>query len=303
MKRKSFLIGLLTLASVTAASILALVPITKNKDEEAMTWMSKVNDEVNITELSIPGTHDSGATRSIFDVSGKCQDTSIETQLNIGVRFFDLRLQLVDNEFRIVHSFVDQKLLFKDVMEDMHNFLSVNSSEFLLVSIKEEASSKNSNIGFEEALLNEMKPFESVISYSNTFPEKVKDARGKLHIISRFNSSIGVNAYEGWLDSTSFEMREFYVQDNYAIESEEEKIEDIKKTMEYSNNNKDKLVLNFTSCYLKNNYIPPLYAGTPALAINPWLEYQLKTNNNHVGVMVMDFVTLDLCKLVYRRNL
>ena len=64
-----------------------------------LTWMSKLDDNTNITDLTIPGTHDSGAN---FDVpilppliyvpdTSKNQDLSIRNQLNIGVRYLDIR--------------------------------------------------------------------------------------------------------------------------------------------------------------------------------------------------------------------
>ena len=304
-KKNPLLIGLTMVAASIVVSILALVPITSNKDEEAMSWMSKVNDETAITELSIPGTHDSGATRSIFDVSGKCQDTSIKTQLNIGVRFFDMRLKLVEDDFHVVHSFVDQKLEFEDVLEDMTDFIKMHKSEFLIMSIKEEADSVDATMSFEEAILEEFEEYKDIICFDNSLPEKIKDARGKIYILSRFNTSIGIPAYFGWQDSTSFELGNLYIQDNYCINDVEVKMKDIKDTIAYSKANKDKLVLNFTSCYLENQMIPPLYAGTPALTINPWLELHLldEEKEGNLGIMIMDFMTLDLSRSIYRRNI
>lgn len=303
LRKNPLYTGLLTLVATTVVSILALVPITANKDDEAISWMSKVDDNTKITELSIPGTHDSGATRSIFDVSGKCQDTSIKTQLNIGVRFFDIRLQLVEDDFRVVHSFVDQKLDFEDVLEDMTDFIKEHKTEFLIMSIKEDASPVNATNWFEDEILEEFEEYKDIICFDNSLPETIKDARGKIYILSRFNTPIGITAYYGWQDSTSFELDNMYIQDNYCITDVTVKQKDILDTIEYAKTHKDKLVLNFTSCYDEDQLIPPTYAGTPALTINPWLEYQLDQEKGHVGIMIMDFVTLDLCKLVYRRNL
>ena len=305
LKKNPVFLGLVTLVSTIVVSVLALVPITKNKDIEAMDWMSKVDDNALITELSIPGTHDSGATRSIFDVSGKCQDTSIETQLNIGVRFFDMRLQLVEDDFRVVHSFVDQKLEFEDVLEDMVDFIEHHNKEFLIMSIKEEADSINAKRSFEEELLDELEEYKDIICYDNSLPKTLKEARGKIYILSRFNTSIGIQAYAGWQDSTSFELNNMYIQDNYCISDVEVKQKDILDTIEYSKTHQDKLVLNFTSCYNKDQILPPLYAGTTALTINPWLEYHLTNDEKEgdLGIMIMDFMTLDLSRSIYRRNL
>ena len=118
---------------ITLLSIFALIPI---EEKHAVSiWMKDVDDNTLITTMSIPGTHDSGATHSIFDVAGKCQDTTIKQQLELGVRFLDLRLQLVNNEFKIVHSFVDQKQKLKSVLKDISTFIKEYNTCLLLFLI------------------------------------------------------------------------------------------------------------------------------------------------------------------------
>lgn len=298
--KKRIIIGSLIILFITVISIFALIPIEKSYETNA--WMKEVDDNTLITNMSIPGTHDSGATHSIFDVAGKCQDLSIKTQLTIGVRFLDLRLQLVNNEFKIVHSFVDQKLKFTSVLKDICNFIKQNNSEFLIISIKEEAESKKSTKGFEEALLQELNNYQDIISYDE-LPKTLKEARGKIYILSRYNeATIGIKAYSGWQDSTSFLLRDIYVQDNYAVDNVEIKKQDIINTINYSKNNDSVLVLNFTSCYL-NNAFPPTYAGTPALEINPWLIEYLSESTHSLGIIIVDFISKEISEAIYKRNL
>ena len=73
-----------------ALSLLGMIPINRNYSKDSnVEWMSGINDDTRLIDMSIPGTHDSGATHSIFDVAGKCQDLTIKEQLNVGTRFFD----------------------------------------------------------------------------------------------------------------------------------------------------------------------------------------------------------------------
>lgn len=281
-------------------STFAMIPMNYQFEGDLTNWMKKIDDNTLINDISLPGTHDSGATHSIFDVAGKCQDISIKSQLNIGVRFFDLRLQLIEDEFHIVHSFVKQNLKFNSVMEDLSEFIKKYSSEFIIISIKEEESSVNSTLSFQEAFERDIKKYEDIISLETKMPETIKDARGKIHLMSRFNVDYGIPAYFGWHDSTSFEMGDVYVQDNYCITDIDVKKNDILKAIEYSKTHSDKLVLNFTSCYLDNAF-PPSYAGTTALSINPWLKEQL-SNEKDLGIMVCDFISDDLTKIIIERN-
>lgn len=296
-KNKKFLFKICLVVLVSLIAVFALVPINKNYDSVA--WMKDVKDEVKITELSIPGTHDSGAMHSFLDVSGKCQDLNILNQLNIGVRFLDIRLQLVNDKLNVVHSFVDQGLTFDNVLKDLNSFLNNNESEFIIMSLKEDADSKNSSVDFDDTLISVLKENKRI--KLENLPETLGEARGNIYILNRFtDEELGIQAYSGWLDSTSFELGNLYVQDNYCIKDVNIKIEDIKRTIEFSNN-KDKLVLNFTSCYLDDAF-PPTYAATACKTINDWLLENIN-NDNHLGIMIIDFATKELVESIYKRNL
>lgn len=294
---KKQLVKLLILIVIILITIIALKPI--NKNYEANAWMAKLSDDTIINEMSIPGTHDSGALHSIFDVAGKCQDLEIDEQLKIGVRFLDIRLKLVDNELVVVHSFVNQDLKFSEVLDDIFSFIDEYNSEFLIISIKEEASPKNSRVSFEEEVVNKLKNNDNV-SFENSMPKTLGLARGKIYILNRFTGNeIGLNGYYGWQDSCAFNLNDMYVQDNYSIDNIEVKRQDIINTFEYTINNKC-LTFNYLSCYLNNGF-PPLYAGTAAKSINKWLD-EYTDNNEIKGVVIIDFATEKLVKKIYMEN-
>ena len=295
IKRK----GILFLIGVLIISLFSMIPLNSYSKKDVMPWMSYIHDDTKISDISIPGTHDSGATHSIFDVSGKCQDLSIKQQLRVGVRFFDLRLQLVNDEFKIVHSFVKQNLSFKKVMKDLSNFINENNSEFIIISLKKEASDKNSTLDFKDKLTSDLNEYKDVISFDKELPEYINDARGKIYIFDRYGLDYGI-PLSNWSDDTSFEVNNYYVQDNYCINDINEKKEDIIKAIEYKNSN-DNIVINFTSCYLANEF-PPTYAGSSANKINPWFYEYINESNMKLGIVVMDFMTIDLAKAIYMRN-
>lgn len=295
IKRK----GILFLIGVLIISLFSMIPLNSYSKKDVMPWMSYIHDDTKISDISIPGTHDSGATHSIFDVSGKCQDLSIKQQLRVGVRFFDLRLQLVNDEFKIVHSFVKQNLSFKKVMKDLSNFINENNSEFIIISLKKEASDKNSTLDFKDKLTSDLNEYKDVISFDKELPEYINDARGKIYIFDRYGLDYGI-PLSNWSDDTSFEVNNYYVQDNYCISDLKEKQEDIIKAIEYKNTS-DNIVINFTSCYLDYGF-PPTYAGSSANKINPWFYDYINESNMKLGIVVMDFMTIDLAKAIYMRN-
>ena len=298
---KNIVSNIISIVLLFAIAFLAMAPLESPKTNTGVRWMSALEDDRAINELSIPGTHDSGATHSIADVAGKCQSLSIEDQLYMGVRFFDIRLQQVEDEFNIVHSFVDQGTEFEDVLEEMVEFVIENPSEFLIISIKEDTDPKNPEGDFAALLEAELHEYDN-ISTSTTLPKTVGEARGKIYLVSRYsNSTMGIPAYYGWQDSTSFELGELYVQDNYRVDNAEEKIADIEHTMLVADKCKYGLVLNFTSCYLTSGF-PPTYAATPAKTINPWLIERLNLEARPQGVLICDFVTSDLVKAIREVN-
>ena len=135
-------------------SCLGFSPLLKqsSNNNTYASWMRDIDDSTSIRNINMPGSHDSMALYSIGDLAGQCQSLSLSEQLNLGVRFLDIRLQLDNNKLKVVHGIVDQRASFADVTSSVEKFLSDNQSEMIIMSIKEEAKSKNSNIGFEEAL-------------------------------------------------------------------------------------------------------------------------------------------------------
>lgn len=296
MKRIAIILCIMCIA------ILSVLPPKSISHNESSRWMEQIEDSQKITELSIPGSHDAGATHSIADVAGKCQSLSIASQLNIGIRFFDIRLKLDNNELNIVHSFVDQKLSFEDVLEDVVSFIKENDSEFLILSIKEDDMAVNSSVSFSEELMSQLSAYKDVIAFDNQLPETVGEARGKIYLISRNSTvTVGVPAYNGWKDSQSFSLGDLYIQDNYCISDIQEKKDDIIATIDYSSTHGDKLVLNFISCYLENGF-PPSYAGTTAKEINQWFIDYIKECEGDLGIVIGDFVTSSWAKVIYERN-
>ncbi len=295
IKRK----GIIFLIGVLIISLFSMIPLNTHSNKDVMPWMSYIHDDTKISDISIPGTHDSGATHSIFDVSGKCQDLSVKQQLRVGVRFFDLRLQLVNDEFKIVHSFVKQNLSFKKVLKDLSKFIKEYNSEFIIISLKKEASDVNSTLDFKEKLTSDLNEYKDIISFDNELPEYINDARGKIYIMDRYGLDYGL-PLSYWSDDTSFEVNNYYVQDNYCINDINEKKEDIIKAIEYKKTS-DNIVINFTSCYLDYGF-PPTYAGSSANKINPWFYDYINESNMKLGIVVMDFMTKDLAKAIYMRN-
>lgn len=300
MNRKRLLpiLGILLSAAVAAAALLPMEQASANRSG----WMKDLPDTTPLNSMTVPGTHDSGALFSFAGVAGKCQSAAIRQQLEMGVRFLDIRLKLVRNELRVVHSFVDQKLTFADVLADITAFIRKNPSEFLLVSFKEDDAPEKSDVSFSARLEAMLADCGDVIAPDSALPTTLGEARGKIFILSRYeNASLGIPARHGWQDSASFAMGELYIQDHYEIPGVSAKQDDIRAAAEQAASGKYSLTLNFTSCYLDHGF-PPLSAAVPARRINPWLIEFCSGAGSCPGIFVCDFMTSELAAVMIERN-
>ena len=299
--KKSTVKYLALLLVCVAVALLAVIPMQRGEADRS-DWMSALDDTAPLNSLTIPGTHDTGALHSIAEISGKCQTLSIKEQLKIGVRFLDIRLQLVGDKLNVVHSFVDQMTDFEDSLADIVEFIRENESEFLIVSIKEDSSPKNSDKKFADVLESMLLSYPE-ISTARTLPATVGDARGRIHIAARYkNATIGLPCYDGWVDDEAFALGDVYVQDNYCVASADEKISDVRATYAVAQKKEHALVLNFTSCYLETCF-PPIYAGLPAHDINrDTMAAMAEYADGPLGVLVCDFMTAELAEAIIGRN-
>ncbi len=70
--------------------------------------MSALPNDIKISRLSIPGTHDSATHFSIpgkiqAEFASKCQSWSIYNQLMAGIRFLDMRVCYDDRDLYMAH--------------------------------------------------------------------------------------------------------------------------------------------------------------------------------------------------------
>lgn len=112
-------------------------------------WMKQLPDSVPLCHLSIPATHDSGALEG--GEAFQTQDLTLEEQLELGVRGFDIRLKACDNNLLgVYHSIVFQDMYWEtEVLPAFITFLEEHPSEMLIVFVKKEGGS---NTAFTDLL-------------------------------------------------------------------------------------------------------------------------------------------------------
>lgn len=201
-------------------------------------WMRELKDDVLVSALSIPGTHNS-PTCHVAAPSVRCQAVSPREQLENGVRFFDLRMhpefpgQPGKDELVLVHSAFPISLTgnkyFRDLMHEINEFLDRHPSETLVVSIKREGPGEHTDEQLSRVLRDHYARPDSRW-YTNPKIPTLGEARGKIVLIRRFNvqerlkhehgnHGWGIDA-GGWADNCAHAMcpsGQICVQDFYEV--------------------------------------------------------------------------------------
>lgn len=117
-------------------------------------WMAAVQDHVNLSSLSVPGSHDTMTYGMPDNIWLQCQNHNLSTQLRAGLRYFDIRGRLVNDTIGIYHSIGYTGYTLTDVVQDMFGFLEENPSEAIIMRLKEEGTpvgdARDANRTFEE---------------------------------------------------------------------------------------------------------------------------------------------------------
>ena len=267
-------------------------------------WMSKISDNVLISSLNIPGTHNSGALYEPLPRTAKCQSLTLAQQLEAGVRFFDIRCRHQNDRFGIYHGPISQKLTFDTVLGTMRGFLKKNPSECIVLSIKEEHRSSRTTRSFPDTLHSYIKKNPRFWCIKKNIP-KLSEVRGKLILLRRFPSAnpLGIPATD-WGHTGLHISKNIFVQDQFAISDSKTKWKTIERAFEQSQKNSklDRLHLHYTSGYTQNIFgIPNITAISNP--INERLKSYLKTApKSRYGCIVLDFITPELSRAIYQLN-
>ena len=137
-KFRKFLIAIIIVLSISVFVLAACdnVPESTVSDEpvaELSSWMSMIEDDTLLTELVIPGSHDSGTKG--MNLFAETQDKTYLEQLERGFRYFDTRVMYTGGEFYMYHS-VKGEMKYSQVLEDVKAFLDENPTETVILDFQ-----------------------------------------------------------------------------------------------------------------------------------------------------------------------
>lgn len=252
-------------------------------------WMSNLDDYISISNVSLPGTHD---TCAVFDsfYKLKCQTWGLKDQLNAGIRYLDTRCRHVKDSFLIYHSDCYEHISFGEVLSIIAEFLDNNPFEWILLRIKEESTPIDPQDTFANIANKYIKEYETYFHLSPEIP-KVKVLRGKIFWLQE---KYNIGAYD-WADVN--------LQDDFNFQSLDrlkEKTAKVSKHLEDSISNKDdKLYINHLS---GSGYKNKIYPFTVAMSSNQSIFETEISGQQNMGVIVMDFPGEELILKIINSN-
>lgn len=262
----------------------------------------------SLAQLSIPGSHDSGALFEQFPGTAKCQSLPIGEQLDAGIRYLDIRCRHVKDSFDIYHGVAYQHLSFDDVLAACFGFLRTNPTECIIMSVKEEYNPANNTRTFEQTFDSYVAEHPDAWLLTEGIPT-LDQARGKIVLLRRFKAKAvpkGIAA-SNWADNKSFEISNsaarIKIQDEYVVPDNEAKWNAIRHLYEEAaTTNTTSLYINFTS----GTHPGPLGISTIPLVsefINPAvIAYFTGKKSGRFGISVMDVADEKKCGLIIGTN-
>lgn len=256
----------------------------------AKDWMASLDDGLPLAALTIPGTHDTCALRRIPFV--RCQSYGPRDQLEMGVRFLDLRVN--DNEdMEISHGPIRVDNSLVHVLNGCREFLDEHPTETILVSIKQEHT-KSDKTRLAKRWQSTTTQFKDILHTSSRLPT-LGAARGKVVVITRAAGVPGVK----W-ESAS-------VSDDYKVGSKDDaknkKWPTVRSALEAAAKG-DKRKLHITFC--SGTGAPDTDPGDVNDVMEPtlrnWLNKRRGRRGERLGVVVVDYAKKGKIEQIAARN-
>ena len=251
--------------------------------------MKNINDELNIKDIAIPGTHNS-ATVSIEYVKFinffinwniKTQSWNILEQLLSGIRYFDMR---PGKNGIIYHGKFKTNVTFEYIINVFSNFLNENPSEGIIMRIQfQSMNSKNAKVIFPV-----FEKYSKYFMFSNNIP-LMKNIRKKIFVITeRFSYK---NSLDIW-DEKIF-MQDYFKLIGFRPLVIKKKKRVAKECLEMINS--EKLLLNHFSAIGWR-----IFSTTKYIAFR--INEILYKADNYKGIVIMDYPSEYIIKKVIEQN-
>ncbi|BCK28020.1 hypothetical protein FG135_09065 [Vibrio cholerae] len=185
-------------------------------------WMKLLPDEVKISALSIPGTN-SSLSRYGGDIPAK-QTLSLDSQLDMGIRFFDARFKFRDGKLYAYSGLISQYQTFDEFLYTISRYLDAYPSESIMIRIRNEEGGYSFFKEFSARFEQVVKQYEHNLFIPKNSNFTLGEARGKFTFIYddqlRLNKRMGLSLDELTIQDDS------HIYDNWKLYDKWQAIKD-----------------------------------------------------------------------------
>lgn len=186
-----------------------------------MGWFANWNDETIASNLPILGTHHSltYTINSVVGLFAKTQRLTLNQQLKIGVRCFDLRFKFGDDgKLHAFHDVLPLYISWAFVWRTFIDFLDTNESECIFVIIRDESYTNHTAVAtaaFKEVPEDVVQSrFVRNLNFTKLVEVPLSQLRNKIVFVNFDGTTV-----MPWSDNTNFTQGSVYVSDKYSFES------------------------------------------------------------------------------------
>ena len=253
-------------------------------------WMSGLPDTRLICDMSIPGTHNtmSFTTKSVGNIWVWCQTWPLRVQLDMGIRFLDLRCRHFRNSLPLHHADYFLNTHLDQVLRDIVDFLKSHSSEVIIVNIQKEHKDAENTKGesFDDIVKRYLAEVDSyVYKYTSQVPN-LGAVRGKMVIMSRSKDK---RAFLCW--------GQCRISNDWNNISSENKWSNVKRQLDQFDSDKPICFVTFTS-HTYGAHCPSHLART----MNPKLHSYVNGTGRKFGILAIDFPGCTLIRDIINHN-
>lgn len=313
MKRRLTFTVCIMLCAITLLSVFACcdnntadpndVPI-----DELSTWMSMINDDTLVTDIVIPGTHDSGTMG--MNSFAETQDKSYLEQLQRGFRYFDTRVMYSGGDFYMYHS-IKGKMKYSQVLSDVKTFLDENPTEFVVLDYQHMDGGKDSVIFdmLEEKLGDKLVNVEGDDNIAFIESLTVGEIRGKCLIFVGKEQNQLDRPYQMPRDNDATEregsaLRSYYISDYNRSDSEEYIEKYIPAYIEmYKNSKGGMFVLQGQLTHKTLGSLRKLEEGHSANMNKYTYDLYESEDLKYINIIMRDFANCEKAAIILRLNI
>lgn len=297
---------------------------TVKSESEGNNWITTLDDNIYVQQLSIPGTHDAAASSTTMSNIAKTQSLTLEEQFNMGIRAFDIRpaYRTSKKEMWLWHGFTMTDYSLDNALSMFKTKLAANPGEFVIMQLRHESEKlllTDKDADKWNEIANALKNYDDIIVQWR--PDlTIGECRGKLIIFTRndypgrqkaalVQSFPYCSSGEASL-SANGQTSKYYVQDYYKYSGDggAEKLSQMKalyqttKTFVNSTNGFP-WAANYTSGYSGSVGAAWEYIYNAANVNPPFYNYLCESENvGPTGIVFMDYVGSRTQRAVFKYN-